>query len=280
MWLGTFIRIVSLSKCVLTWATGRHTPLIRCYEPIFCAHTHTHAHSEGCLGDQTCPLLTILFYLPLSTHPSLSIAAVSASLLPCPHRPPNTPSLLFIYPPLALSIDPPFPWLSSYTCPSSLPLPDSPLSLFFFLSVTTFPGLIAILSAGKCFVTSRWQSRQPAPRLPLTVIVGQTGQAGQPRQRWQSVSRQCIWMWPLSWIVRLRLSASVWHSHYPATEKGRQPQNSWIMHCLTDDTLYLSHTLLLTSSPGLWQRHLDTVRLGASRCDMSALTQLTPDVQY
>lgn len=154
MGLVRFMRIVSLSKYVLTQATGRHTPPVRCCEPIFCAHT-----TRGCFRNQTCPLFTILFYLPLSTHLSLSIAAVSASLLTCP--PPNPQTHLFsLSTNLSLSIYPPFhclPSLSLYLppLPASLLLSGSPLSLFFFLTVTTFPGLIANLSAGKCFVTSR-----------------------------------------------------------------------------------------------------------------------------
>lgn len=143
------MRIVSLSKYVLTQATGRHTPPVRCCEPIFCAHT------------TSCPLFTILFYLPLSTHLSLSIAAVSASLLTCP-PPSPTPkhtSSLYLQTSHSLSIHPfTASLLSLCTCPplpASLLLSGSPLSLFFFLTVTTFPGLIANLSAGKCFVTSR-----------------------------------------------------------------------------------------------------------------------------
>lgn len=148
------MRIVSLSKYVLTQATGRHTPPVRCCEPIFCAHT-----TRGCFRNQTCPLFTILFYLPLSTHLSLSIAAVSASLLTCPPPTPKHTSSLYLQTSHSLSIHPfTASLLSLCTCPplpASLLLSGSPLSLFFFLTVTTFPGLIANLSAGKCFVTSR-----------------------------------------------------------------------------------------------------------------------------
>lgn len=134
MGLVRFMRIVSLSKYVLTQATGRHTPPVRCCEPIFCAHT-----TRGCFRNQTCPLFTILFYLPLSTHLSLSIAAVSASLLTCPPplQPPNTP-LLFIYKPLTLYLStlslPPFSL--SVPAPPSLPPSSSlaPLYLCFSFS--------------------------------------------------------------------------------------------------------------------------------------------------
>lgn len=134
MGLVRFMRIVSLSKYVLAQATGRHTPPVRCCEPIFCAHT-----TRGCFRNQTCPLFTILFYLPLSTHLSLSIAAVSASLLTCPPphlQPPNTP-LLFIYKPLTLYLStlslPPFS-LSVAAPPPCLPPPLWLPSISVFLS--------------------------------------------------------------------------------------------------------------------------------------------------
>lgn len=135
MGLVRFMRIVSLSKYVLTQATGRHTPPVRCCEPIFCAHT-----TRGCFRNQTCPLFTILFYLPLSTHLSLSIAAVSASLLTCPPPPSPTPkhtSSLYLQTSHSLSIHPfTASLLSLCTCPPSLPPSSSlaPLYLCFSFS--------------------------------------------------------------------------------------------------------------------------------------------------
>lgn len=142
---------MSLSKCVLTWATGRRTPLIRCHEPIFCTHTCTTRDASEIKPVYSSQSSFTFLYLLTSHSPLL--------LSPCVFSPtPTTPKthlLSSLSTHLSVSIYPPFPCLSSYACPSCHPpLSSSSLSLFFFLPVTTFPGLIAILSAGKCFVTS------------------------------------------------------------------------------------------------------------------------------
>ncbi len=120
-------------------------------KPIFCGHTqstHTHTMRDA---SEIKPVHSsqspFKFLYLLTSHSPLQLSLGFFSAAPTP------PSLLFIYPPLTLHL--PFLCLPSYTCPSCLPFTGSPLSLFFFLPVTTFPGLIANLSAGKCFVTSR-----------------------------------------------------------------------------------------------------------------------------
>lgn len=141
---GRFVRIVPLSKCVLNRAADRQT-----YSP----HAASQSPARTQLGGGGLHRSMFLFSLPLSTHLSLSIAAVSTSLLTFPAAPKYTFSPLYLptshSPSTVLSL-PLFLYLSLKPPPSG-----SPLSLFFFLPVTAFPGLIAILSEGKCFVTNR-----------------------------------------------------------------------------------------------------------------------------
>lgn len=77
-----------------------------------------------------------LVYLPLSTHLSLMLSPHLSPVFPT-HLLPSLSTHLSLFP---------LPYLSHTA---------SLLPLFFFLGVTTFLGLIAILSAGKCFMTGR-----------------------------------------------------------------------------------------------------------------------------
>lgn len=112
------------------WQT--HSPDTMLRANLLCTHTHTHTKrgmpQRSNLSTPHNPLLPSSIYSPLTLH--RCCLRVSSHL---PPPPPNTPSLLFIHPLLALSIYPPFPCLSSYTCPSCLPPPWLP-SVSLFLS--------------------------------------------------------------------------------------------------------------------------------------------------